>query len=386
MTDTREHQAPGPAVARVAVATIAAKRHLSLVRVLAESFRQHHPDVPFFVLLADEPADLVHPATEPFEVVPITDVGMPALERVRFQYSQQELTYALTPYLLRHLLDRGFTGAAYLKQESLVTGDMCPVLDLLGHRSIVLTPHLLTPLDGPDADARELNILQSGVYNVGFLGVSATPTGRAFLAWWEDRLLDHCRRLIAQGLHFEQRWLDLVPSYFEDVAVVRDPGFNVGHWNLPDRRVTPDGDGFLVDGHPCRFVRFSGFDREHPTEVTRYNTRLTIANVGPAAALFARYVTLLDQAGFRQTSAWPYAWDTFDDGTPIPDRAREWYRALGDEAARFGDPRDTRSPDSFLAWYRRKRRAEVLAGLRPRALVRRLVLGLKRIYWRLSSA
>jgi len=34
--------------------------------VLARSFKNHHPDVPFFLLLADEPQGCFDPEHEPF--------------------------------------------------------------------------------------------------------------------------------------------------------------------------------------------------------------------------------------------------------------------------------------------------------------------------------
>lgn len=132
------------------VATIAAKRDIALVRVLANSFRQGHADIPFLVLLTDGVDGYFDPATEPFRLLGLDELEVRDLPRFRFHYSPQELAYAATPYLLSHLLDRGFTRVAFLKQESLVLGDLTPVLRLLDHHSIVLTPHLLAPLDGAD--------------------------------------------------------------------------------------------------------------------------------------------------------------------------------------------------------------------------------------------
>ncbi|HEV8471606.1 MAG TPA: hypothetical protein VGR82_02420 [Methylomirabilota bacterium] len=322
----------------IAVTTVFAKRHISLARVLAASLRRHHPDIPFFAVLADKIDGYFDPAAEPFQLVRLEELGIPRLHRLRFHYSQQELTYAVTPSVLRHLLDRGFARAAFLKQESLVLGDLTPVLGLLDRRSIVLTPHLLGPPTGKDGIARELNILQSGVYNVGFLGVSATAAARAFLAWWEERLFAHCRRDVPGGMHFEQRWLDLVPVFFADVAIVRDPGFNVGHWNMPER------------GAGASFVRFSGFDVERPQAVTRYSPRLSMDDIGPTAEIFRRYVTLLEAAAYHDSKSWPYAYDRFDNGAPVSAEARAMYRELGEAADRFGDPLVTDQPDSFFRW------------------------------------
>ena len=89
---------------KVVAATIAAKRHLSLARVLANSFREHHPEIPFFVLLADEVDGRFDPSKEPFQILHLGDLAIPDPARFRFHYRQQELTYAATPYLLAHLL------------------------------------------------------------------------------------------------------------------------------------------------------------------------------------------------------------------------------------------------------------------------------------------
>ncbi|MBI5870377.1 MAG: hypothetical protein HZB44_05375 [Actinobacteria bacterium] len=337
---------------RLAVATIVAKNHISYARVLAESFREHHSDVPFHVLLADEIDGLFDPANEPFELLTLKDLSIPHQERFRFNYAQQELSYACTPYLLEMLLDRGFTAAAFLKQESLVLDDLSPVMSEMLRHPITLTPHLLEPLIGEDAAARELNILQSGIYNVGFLGVSDSTAARRFLSWWQDRVYRHCRHDVPGGMHFEQRWLDLAPVYFEGTHMVRDPGFNLGHWNLSEREVRVSASGLTAGGSTLRFMRFSGFEPEQPEAVTRYNGRLEMGDIGPAADLFRRYARLLDEAGYQETSLWKYSYDSFDNGVGIPFVARQIYRDLGVEAEAFGDPFESSGSAGYFNWLR----------------------------------
>lgn len=279
----------------LAAGTIAAKSELPYARVLARSFREHHPDVPFFVLLADRIDGCFDPAAEPFTLIAFDE--LPDAQPLAHRYPKQELTYALTPHLIAALFARGFSRVAFFKQESLVNGDLSPVLELIGEHSIVLAPHLLEPLAGADRFDRERNILQSGVYNVGFLGVADTDTGRAFLSWWTDRLATHCLRDVPNGLHFEQRWLDLVPSYFDDYAYVRDPRFNVGHWNLPERDATP------------LYIRFSGFDPDAPDALTHYTPRLHLRDIPATAPLFTRYTRMLKEAGWDEARQWPYAFE-----------------------------------------------------------------------------
>lgn len=333
--------------------TIVSKNYLPLARVLSKSFHEHHPEIPFFVLLADEVEGYFEPAHEPFEMLSLEDLPIPNLTRFRFQHPQQPLSYASTPFFLHHLLDLGFSSVLFYKQEGLVTGDQTPVYERLNEHSIVLTPHLLAPLDGADGVTRELNILQSGVFNIGMLGVSESSEARRFLEWWEDRTYTHCRLDVAAGLHYEQRWVDLVPAYFENVHILRDPGANVGHWNLPEREVQAVADGFAVDGGPGRLFRFSGFEPERPDAVTKHSRRLNLENVGPAAAVFRRYLSLLESAGYAEAREWPYAYGFFDDGSPIPDIARHIFLELGENAERFANPFATEGTDSFFRWLSR---------------------------------
>jgi hypothetical protein len=330
--------------------TIVAKSHLSFARVLARSFHRHHPDIPFYVLLADEVDGYFVPAREPFNVLRLPDLGIPDLDRFRFRYSQQPLSYAATPYLLAYLLRRGFSRAVFLKQESLVLGDFGSLFEILGKAPIVLTPHLVTPIDGPDRIARELNILQSGTFNVGMLGIADAPVTGRFLAWWQDRVRTHCRHAVADGMHYEQRWLDLAPAFFEGVHILRDPTYNVGHWNLPERAVSVHGDDVLVDGRPCRLFRFSGYSPDEPQLMTRYSRRLTSENVGPARAVFDRFRSALEDEGYHETKSWPYAYGAFDNGVSVPDIARTLYLELRDAVEIFGNPLHTSAPGSYFSW------------------------------------
>ena len=159
---------------RVAVGTIVAKNFLPFARVLGQSFVEHHPTVPFVVVLADRVDAAFTPASESFETVLLQQLGIPDLRRLCFGYSRQQVAIAAKPYLLRHLLNQGFTTAIFLDADILVPDSLQPLFDDAGAHAISLTPHLLSPLFAVDRCARELNILQSGVYNGGFVGISDT--------------------------------------------------------------------------------------------------------------------------------------------------------------------------------------------------------------------
>jgi hypothetical protein len=97
------------AVNRAAAAcTIAAKNYLSHARVLARSFARHNAGIPFFTLLADDVEECFDSALEPFTMLRRSELDIPHLERFRFQYAQQPVSYAAAPYLLHHLLAPGF--------------------------------------------------------------------------------------------------------------------------------------------------------------------------------------------------------------------------------------------------------------------------------------
>lgn len=293
----------------IAVATAVAKNYISFARVLADSVRRYHPDLPFFVLLTDEVDGYFEPETESFSLVQLSELAVPDLPHFRRHYSRKQIASAAKSYLLAHMIERGFRSAIFLDPDTLVLSDLSDVLSHVCRHAVVLTPHLLGPLTGEASVARELNILQSGVYNAGFLGVTDTPSTRRFLAWWQNRVYAHCRHDVLEGLYYDQRWLDLVPIFFDGVSILRDPTCNVAHWNLPERDVRIDQEAIQVDGRPARFFHFSGFDPDRPHFVTRYSRRLDMTNVGAAAELFRRYAELLAQAGYHETKAWPYAYD-----------------------------------------------------------------------------
>jgi hypothetical protein len=67
---------------RVVVCTVVAKSYLSHARVLARSLKQHHPEIPFVTLLADEIDGYFHPAFEPFRLIEVGSFTSAALIRI----------------------------------------------------------------------------------------------------------------------------------------------------------------------------------------------------------------------------------------------------------------------------------------------------------------
>lgn len=318
--------------------------------VIAESLREFNPDLDIAMLVVPEKVEL-----DEVDSFSPGDLNLSDLRAREFGYGETALTYALTAAFIRLLLVSGYAQSLlFIKQESMVIGDLAPIFDELETGEILLTPHLLEPVS--DGYARELNILQSGVYNGGVLGVTWGEESLRFLDWWDARLATRCRHNVVGGMHFEQRWLDLVPGLFGSVRISRNPGHNIGHWCLPERSISVEGGQVLANGYPGRIFRFSGFDLDDPRYPTIHSDRIATDSLGDAAIIFERYRSAARLARSRlENSNWAPRTPSqteFTNGVPIPRAARDLYL----EAApvhNFGDPFDSEKQGSFFEWLTR---------------------------------
>jgi glycosyltransferase involved in cell wall biosynthesis len=340
----------------VKACTIVAENYLPAARVLANSFLEHHPDASFTILLLDATAHDI--SSEDFEVLSPYDIGIDRREvhRMAMIYDVKELATAVKPWLLRTRLTRGAADAVfYLDPDIEIFAPLGDVAELAREHSIVLTPHITAPLPADGLLPDDVMILQAGTYNLGFIGVG--PGATEFLDWWSARLARDCRVAIDRGQFVDQRWVDLVPVFFEH-AVLRDPTCNVAYWNLHERSFRWSGERYEVDGMPLRFFHFSGFDPTKPELLSTHLgpwTRVLLSDHPDLARLCREYGQRLVDRGYIREKSLPYRFDSTASGLRVDPRIRNLYReALEDSGRDRGpeppDPFDSASADAFLDW------------------------------------
>lgn len=268
------------------ICTVVSRATMGHAYALGHSVARVHPGTPVLAFVTDE---LLGSADLPFTPVTLDEVlGAQAGDWQR-RHHGIALEYALTPTCMRHALRQSGGPVIFIKQESMVVGSLAPILDGLTGSAMALTPHLLTPPLGDDAAERTRDVLLAGTFNGGVVAAADTPATHGMLAWWEDRMRDECVKDVAHGRHFEQRWLDLLASTFPDVAILRTPGLNLGHWNIADHAIGGGPGRLTADGHDVSVVRFSGFDAHDPDVVTRYAPDRLAGGLGPITDYFAAF-------------------------------------------------------------------------------------------------
>ena len=332
-----------------AVFTIVAKNYLPYARVLMRSVAEHHPEWPRIVILTDRIDGYFDPRQENFEVVPSADLRIPRSPWFHFKYSVLELSTAVKPYAFEHLFEKhGFDRIIYLDPDIRVYSPLRKIGEALEWANVALTPHLTGPLEDGKRPA-ELDILRSGTYNLGFIGIARRPEATTFLQWWQERLYDHCVVDLARGIFVDQRWIDLVPGMFDGVSIVRDAGYNVAYWNLSHRIISHSATGYEVAGAPLAFFHFSGYDAGQPDKLSRHQNRFRMEDLSEATQhLLRSYREELLSAGYLTCRKWPYAFGSFQNGVSIPDIGRPLHHEAPEVVHTIEDPFSERGFEAFL--------------------------------------
>jgi hypothetical protein len=227
------------------------------------------------------------------------------------------------------------------------------IIDSLGAYDVLLTPHQTKPeksLEG--VIDQEICSLKHGIYNLGFVAVANTQTGKDFTKWWSERLSDFCRDDIANGLFTDQRWCDLVPALFSGVGILRDSRLNVSTWNITNREMSLTESGeYLVDGKPLGFYHFTGFD-------SGAHKIMAVKNGGSNPALRRLIDWYQNQTackGGNTNQEDPWAYGCFSNGTLISPKQRIVYRDRKDLQTAFPNPFDS---ETYLVWWNTRGRKE----------------------------
>jgi hypothetical protein len=273
--------------------TICSANYLPFAKSLADSVIRHNPTCRFVITLADTFSEYDASFFAPHLVIPVANMNLPHFAEMNSRYNIFELSCALKPFVADYLFETNEACKTlfYFDADILVFGSLHEAETLLLSHSILLTPHIATPLSYEDSVSKELNVLRTGLYNAGFFGLQRTSEALAFLQWWQQRLRYHCFDNAANGLFVDQLWLGLVPLYFHNSFVLYNPAYNLAYWNFSERKLTVQhGTYFVNESHKLVFFHYSGYDIHQPEQISKHKKDLTFQELPEYKTLYDFYI------------------------------------------------------------------------------------------------
>lgn len=340
--------------------------YLPKAKILAKTLKRFHPDWLFHLLVSDKIPQakqslFEEELSQPYfdKVVYAEDLPIENIKGWIFRHTVVEICTAVKGPYLQVLADEGHEKIMYIDPDIAVFNSLTPLEEWLDDYGILLAPHLLDYTDNPQSieDNEIMGTMRHGTFNLGFLGInSIKKDGRRFVDWWSSRLRNYCYADYERGLFTDQKWVDLAPSYFENLLILRDPGYDVASWNLDCREITFSSEGQLRvnKDYPLRFYHFTGYDSGAGMNVI---TALTSGGANPVVKeLWSWYIRQLDLNGHQEMASIKRFYDTFDNGTKIDKEMRLLYRRSPDLQEIFTNPFDTNEgKGGYLAWWRKDR-------------------------------
>ncbi|WP_131196726.1 glycosyltransferase [Lichenihabitans psoromatis] len=314
--------------------SICSANYLAYARTLHASLQESGVDALFVLFLVDEVAGRFDPDALGFPCIESRKLGIDTHFDMAARYTCMEMNTAIKPFCFAWLFDVAKADAAiYLDPDIRVFRPLTHVHDLLEHGSdLVLTPHSTEPLDQGD-EPNDVRLLQTGVYNLGFVAFRRSQATQQFLSWWGEQLLTKCVVDLEHGLFVDQKFMDLAPAYVATTAILRHPGYNVAYWNLTHRQVdrpATDPGLWQARGEWLHFFHFSGVVRGDRTIFSKHQNRLTVETIGPVKELLFDYLKRLDAHatldGVRLDKI-PYFYGCLSNGLRFTDDMRRVYAA-----------------------------------------------------------
>lgn len=326
-----------PITSAFAVCTIVASNYLARAIVLHDSLKVQHPESDFWLLLIDDVplATLSRQAVERrgIHMLRVNEIGLPSQEVANFRmaYDITEISTAYKPWVMETVVKLTGLNVFYIDPDIEFFAPMTSLVEAAETHDLVLTPHILHPMKRDDAQPSETDIMGSGIYNLGFLGMNRAAF--PFMKWWQIRLMRECYSAPAEQRFTDQRWIDFAPSLF-NCFISKDETFNVAYWNADSRPLSLKDGRYSVRGRPLSFFHYSGLNEKTPHLLTRHHAgrpRVLISEHPTLWVLAENYLKAVHAAQEECADATPdYPFNQYPEGGKIAlSMRRAFLRELG---------------------------------------------------------
>jgi hypothetical protein len=293
----------------ITVFTLCSNNYLAQATVLGRSVKRHNPAATFLIVLVDLKIDEIDYAAIPFEVLTAESIE-PRTVELALKYDIIELNTCIKPRVIEYLFsERNAERVIYLDPDTKVFAPLSAVEEALDNFNVVLTPHALTPIPLDGKTPTEIAFLRFGVFNLGFIALKKSAETVRLAGWWKERTYAAGQIRPEDGIFVDQLYVNLVPILFADVFTLRHPGYNMAPWNLHERTLDVDGDGYRVNvSQRLVFFHFSSFRiNSSDLPVHAYN-RFSMKDRPDLVALYRDYTEELKGAGHARYSGigWAY--------------------------------------------------------------------------------
>lgn len=287
----------------IAAYTVCSANDLGRAKTLAQSLAEQEPGIRLFIGLTDKVDNrFVVADLSPATLIEASELHLEELGEMSEKYTITELNCAMKSFFGDHIL-RTFhpEKLLYFDTDIYIYRPLTEIITALDTASIVLTPHIQSPIPPDNKLPRERNMLAAGLYNGGFIGLKNDQTTKAFFQWWKSRMKDQAFINPAEGMFYDQNWLNFLPLYFANVNIVTDPGYNVAYWNLHERELKKSTAGYLVNDRPLTFFHFSGLD-PFSEQISKHQDRFARGYSPVLDEIFDAYRGILKSNGFAEFS------------------------------------------------------------------------------------
>lgn len=328
-----------------AIFTIVAKNYLPLAYSLKHSIEKFNPGVDFFVFVSDkkEGNDLIDSTVKhvyPDEM----GISQDQLHDLSFKYNVTEFCTSIKPFSFQYLKDKGYSKVIYFDPDILVYHSLEFIFDDLDSHFLVITPHYCKMEQDYTGVRNEGMILFSGVYNLGFCAVNLIGEGANFIKWWGARLEKYSYADKTDGLHTDQKWIDIVHCIFQEpIKVLKHPGTNAAIWNMHERVITKVGETWQIafvgsqEQFPLIFYHFSSFNyysegmpnKLFPEYALRFPFMVELCN---------EYRSILLDSKLMDYKSCRYSYNYYANDDVISPLHRRMYRRIKDLKLYGGNP------------------------------------------------
>jgi hypothetical protein len=289
---------------KVAGFTVVTPNYLAHGRSVRDSFLRHHPDCDFYIGIIGSPENIPDQYTE--DVYFITQIQDSRMEAMLKSYTAFEMSCAVKSYFASYFFEKfpSIDRLVFLDGDILVFNSMT-----FSTASITISPHRTrqTGFYPFSNSLSDVSLNRFGVYNAGYFEVMRDDEGLRFLNWWKDLMSTMCYDRPDEHLFTDQLWLNAVPAFFENVQIIKNPGYNVAYWNLIERTVKEKEGQFFVEDQPLVFYHYSSYNIEKPDAMTAFvEDYLSFENFPQLRSLYKEYETSVRKHGYDKYKSLVY--------------------------------------------------------------------------------